>query len=169
MMEYNTQLFRRHGIRTLVTSCPICLKVFREEYRLDGIRVIHHSQYILELLSAGRLRLERGAASYAYHDPCELGRGSGIYDEPRRVIEAVGTLLEPAHTREDALCCGSSVGNTVISDGDQVRIATSVADELTATGADAIVTACPLCKKALVRGTTTEVCDLAEIVAKRIR
>jgi Fe-S oxidoreductase len=169
MMEYNTQLFRRHGIRTLVTSCPICLKVFREEYRLDGIRVIHHSQYILELLSAGRLRLERGAASYAYHDPCELGRGSGIYDEPRRVIEAVGTLLEPAHTREDALCCGSSVANTVISDGDQVRIATSVADELTATGADAIVTACPLCKKALVRGTTTEVCDLAEIVAKRIR
>ena len=169
MMEYNTQLFRRHGIRTLVTSCPICLKVFREEYRLDGIRVIHHSQYILELLSAGRLRLERGAASYAYHDPCELGRGSGIYDEPRRVIEAVGTLLEPAHTREDALCCGSSVANTVISDSDQVRIATSVADELTATGADAIVTACPLCKKALVRGTTTEVCDLAEIVAKRIR
>ena len=84
------------------------------------------------------------------------------------MIEAVGTLLEPAHTREDALCCGSSVGNTVISDGDQVRIATSVADELTATGADAIVTACPLCKKALVRGTTTEVCDLAEIVAKRI-
>ena len=168
MMEYNTQLFRRHGIRTLVTSCPICLKVFREEYRLDGIRVIHHSQYILELLSAGRLRLERGAASYAYHDPCELGRGSGIYDEPRRVIEAVGRLLEPAHTREDALCCGSSVANTVISDGDQVRIATSVAGELTATGADAIVTACPLCKKALVRGTTTEVCDLAEIVAKRI-
>lgn len=50
-----------------------------------------------------------------------------------------------------------------------MRIATSVADELTATGADAIVTACPLCKKALVRGTTTEVCDLAEIVAKRIR
>ena len=71
MMEYNTQLFRRHGIRTLVTSCPICLKVFREEYRLDGIRVIHHSQYILELLSAGRLRLERGAASYA---SAEIGR-----------------------------------------------------------------------------------------------
>ena len=93
--------------------------------------------------------------------------GAGGYD--LSWIEAVGTLLEPAHTREDALCCGSSVANTVISDGDQVRIATSVADELTATGADAIVTACPLCKKALVRGTTTEVCDLAEIVAKRIR
>ena len=169
MMKYNADLFRKHGITTLVTSCPICLKVFREDYDLPGIEILHHSEYILRLIRAGRLSLEHGAMRFTYHDPCELGRGSGIYDEPRRVIEAVGTLLEPAHTREDALCCGSSVGNTVISDGDQVRIATSVADELTATGADAIVTACPLCKKALVRGTTTEVCDLAEIVAKRIR
>ena len=85
------------------------------------------------------------------------------------MIEAVGTLLEPAHTREDALCCGSSVANTVISDSDQVRIATSVADELTATGADAIVTACPLCKKAIGRGTKGEVRDLAEIVVANIR
>ena len=170
MMEYNTQLFRRHGIRTLVTSCPICLKVFREEYRLDGIRVVHHSQYILEMIEQGRLRLGRGMATYTYHDPCELGRGSGIYEEPRRVIEAVGALLEPAHTREEALCCGSSVANTVISDADQVRIAESVAGELAATGADAIVTACPLCKKALVRGTSSvEVCDLSEIVAKNLR
>ena len=169
MMEYNTQLFRRHGIRTLVTSCPICLKVFREEYRLDGIRVIHHSQYILELLSAGRLRLERGAASYAYHDPCELGRGSGIYDEPRAVIEAVGELLEPASTRENALCCGSSVANTAISDGQQVQIARSVAAQLDATGAEVIVTACPLCKKAIGRGTKSEVRDLAEIVVAAIK
>ena len=168
-MEYNTQLFRRHGIRTLVTSCPICLKVFREEYRLDGIRVIHHSQYILELLSAGRLRLERGAASYAYHDPCELGRGSGIYDEPRAVIEAVGELLEPASTRENALCCGSSVANTAISDGQQVQIARSVAAQLDATGAEVIVTACPLCKKAIGRGTKSEVRDLAEIVVAAIK
>lgn len=169
MMRYNTELFRKHGITTLVTSCPICLKVFREDYHLEGIEVLHHSEYMLRLIRAGRIRLEHGTTRFTYHDPCELGRGSGIYDEPRRVIEAVGTLLEPAHTREDALCCGSSVANTVISDSDQVRIATSVAGELTATGADAIVTACPLCKKALVRGTTTEVCDLAEIVAKRIR
>ena len=78
-------------------------------------------------------------------------------------------MLEPAETRENAPCCGSSVANTAISDGQQVQIAKSVAGQLEATGAEVIVTACPLCKKALVRGTTTEVCDLAEIVAKRIR
>ena len=169
MMRYNTELFRRHGITTLVTSCPICLKVFREDYALEGIEVLHHSEYILRLLRSGRLAVERGAVRYTYHDPCELGRGSGIYEEPRAVIEAVGELLEPASTRGNALCCGSSVANTAISDGQQVRIARSVAGELEATGAEVIVTACPLCKKAIGRGTTREVRDLAEIVAANIR
>ena len=168
MMRYNTELFLRHGITTLVTSCPICLKVFREDYDLPGIEVLHHSEYILRLIRAGRLNLQRGTTHYTYHDPCELGRGSGIYDEPRAVIEAVGELLEPAQTREHALCCGSSVANTAISDGQQVQIARAVAEELEATGAEVIVTACPLCKKAIGRGTKGEVRDLAEIVASHL-
>ena len=169
MMRYNTELFRKHNISTLVTSCPICLRVFREDYALEGIEVLHHSQYILRLLEAGRIHVAAGDGRFAYHDPCELGRGSGIYDEPRAVIEALGTLAEAAHAREDALCCGASVANTAISDGDQVRIARSVGAELDATGADTIVTACPLCKKALVRGTATPVRDLSEVVAEGLR
>ena len=168
MMRYNTELFLKYGITTLVTSCPICLKVFREDYDLPGIEVLHHSEYILRLIRAGRLNLQRGTTHYTYHDPCELGRGSGIYDEPRAVIEAVGELLEPAQTREHALCCGSSVANTAISDGQQVQIARAVAEELEATGAEVIVTACPLCKKAIGRGTKGEVRDLAEIVASHL-
>ncbi|MDE6711956.1 MAG: (Fe-S)-binding protein, partial [Alistipes sp.] len=70
---------------------------------------------------------------------------------------------------ENAPCCGSSVANTAISDGQQVAIARVAASELTATGADTIVTACPLCKKAIARGTATEVRDLAEVVAAHIR
>ncbi len=170
MMESNTALFRKHGITTLVTSCPICLKVFREDYALDGIEVLHHSQYILRSMQSGRLNVAQGTARFTYHDPCELGRGSGIYDEPRAVIEAVGSLLEPADTRENALCCGSSVANTAITDGLQLQIARAVAAELEATGAETIVTACPLCKKALARGTSqVAVRDLAEIVADAIR
>lgn len=169
MMDYNADLFRRHGITTLVTSCPICLKVFREEYDLPGIEVLHHSEYILRLIRTGRLALAHGTTRYTYHDPCELGRGSGIYDEPRAVIEAVGELLEPASTRENALCCGSSVANLAISDGQQVQIARSVAAEMEATGAEVIVTACPLCKKAIGRGTQRKVVDLSEVVAGALK
>lgn len=169
MMRYNTDLFRRHGIALLVTSCPICLKVFREEYDLLGIEVLHHSEYILRLLRVGRLSLRRGGERFTYHDPCELGRGSGIYDEPREVIAAAGELLEPAHARADALCCGSSVANTVISDAGQLQLARGMAAELEATGADTIVTACPLCKKAVTRGAgRLPVRDLSEVVADRI-
>ena len=168
MIDYNKELFRRHGITTLVTSCPICLRVFREEYDLQGIEVLHHSEYILRLMHQGRLSVKYSAATFTYHDPCELGRGSGIYDEPRAVIEAVGHLMEPAHTGKDALCCGSSVANTAISDAQQLKIAEGVAQELDATGADTVVTACPLCKKAIMRGSTRRVADLSEIVAENL-
>ncbi len=169
MMQYNTELFRKHGITTLVTSCPICLKVFREDYDLKGIEVLHHSEYMLRLIRTGRLVPERGTRRFTYHDPCELGRGCGIYEPPRAVIGALGELVEPASTRENALCCGSSVANTVISDKQQVAIARQVGAELDATGADTVVTACPLCKKALVRGTALPVADLAEVVAAGLK
>ncbi len=168
MVAYNTDLFRRHEITTLVTSCPICLRSFRENYHLDGIEVLHHSQYIDRLIAEGRLSVKQGAESYSYHDPCELGRGSEVYDEPRRVIEAVGELREPHHNRRDALCCGSSLANTVIGDEQQLRIAQRMTRELEETAADAIVTACPLCHKAIARSTHRAVVDIAEIVVRNI-
>ena len=169
MVDSNTGLFRRHGITTLVTSCPICLREFRETYRLDGIEVLHHSEYILRLMRDGRLKLKDAPGGiFTYHDPCELGRGCGIYDQPREVIGAVGELVEPEHTRQNALCCGSSLANTAINDQQQLAIASDVTAELDATPAQTIVTACPLCKKALVRTAMKRVADLSEIVADRI-
>lgn len=168
MVAYNTDLFRRHEITTLVTSCPICLRVFRESYRLDGIEVLHHTEYIDRLIASGRISVRAGEHAYTYHDPCELGRGCGIYDEPRRVIAAVGRLLEPKHSRRDALCCGASLANTVIDDEQQKRIAKRMTDELVATHCDTIVTACPLCNKAISRAQGLPAQDVAEIVVKNI-
>ena len=82
--------------------------------------------------------------------------------------EAVGHLTEPARTREDTLGCGSSVANTAINDAQQLRIAEGVAQELDATDAETVVTACPLCKKAIMRGTARRVADLSEIVAENL-
>ncbi|MBR5822000.1 MAG: 4Fe-4S dicluster domain-containing protein [Alistipes sp.] len=168
MVAYNTDLIRKHEITTLVTSCPICLRVFKESYHLDGIEIVHHSEYIERLIDDGRLRLTHTPKSYTYHDPCELGRGLGIYDAPRNVISAVGDLREAKHNRERSLCCGSSLANTVITDAQQHTIATRMTAELEATGCDTIVTSCPLCNKAIARATTSKVEDIAEIIAKNI-
>ena len=170
MIDHNKALFAKHNITTMVTSCPICLRVFREEYDLKGIKILHHSEYILQLMQQGRLRVGYSAESlFTYHDPCELGRGSGIYEQPRAVIEAIGQLLEPKHNRQNALCCGSSVANTAINDSQQLTIARGVGEELDATGAETVVTACPLCKKAITRGTSKRVADLSEIVASNLK
>ena len=170
MVDFNKALFAKHNITTLVTSCPICLRIFKEEYNLEGIEVLHHSEYILRLIRQGRLHIGYSAEQrFTYHDPCELGRGSGIYDEPRAVIEAVGQLLEPAHNRRNAFCCGSSVANTAINDRQQFTIASKVAEELDSTGADIVVTACPQCKRAITRGSKRQVMDLSEVVAQNLR
>jgi Fe-S oxidoreductase len=169
MMEANSTLIRKHNITTLVTPCPICLKVFRENYSLGDVEVIHHTEYIDRLISEGRLHLDGSDATYTYHDPCELGRGLGIYDAPRRVIHAVGSLVEPEHSRRDALCCGASLANTVINDAQQLRIAQRMTAELEATGCDTIVTACPLCNKSINRASHHPAEDMAEIVAKNIK
>ena len=168
MVECNRALFRKHEIETLVTSCPICLKVFREEYNLEGIDVLHHTEYIARLISSGEITLARDTSIYTYHDPCELGRGCGVYDAPRAVIGAVGRVVEPAHNRRNALCCGGSLANTVINDGEQHRIVERMTVELEATGCDTIVTACPLCNKSIARAAHRPTRDVSEIVAKNI-
>lgn len=169
MVVYNTDLFRKHEIEILVTSCPICLRVFRENYHLDGIEILHHSEYIERLVDEGRLHLSMGVSKYSYHDPCELGRGLGIYDAPRRVIESVGELREAEHNRRDALCCGASLANTVINDSQQQRIAERMSKEFEATGCDTVVTSCPLCNKSIARATTLPTKDIAEVVAQQLK
>lgn len=168
LMECNVELFKKHGITTLVTSCPICLKVFKEDYDLGGIEVIHHSQYILRLIDGGKINVDRTEELFTYHDPCELGRGLGIYDEPREVISKIADLKEPAQTGKNALCCGGSVANFSLSSKQEDMIAGDAVSVLAATGATTIVTACPQCKRSLKRNSGTPVKDIAEVVAAQL-
>ena len=130
--------------------------------------MLHHSEYIARLIASGKIGVKAAETLFTYHDPCELGRGCGIYEAPREVIASVGRLTEVAQTREKAFCCGSSVANLAIGDEGQRKIAEGVGAAFAATGADAVVTACPLCKKAIARGTEMPVYDLSEIVAERL-
>ena len=165
LIENNSERIRQSGCKTLVTSCPICYKVFREEYDLP-IEVLHHSQYILRLYKSGQMMLKGTQRRYVYHDPCELGRGSGIYDEPRALINTVAELIEGNDVLSESMCCGGSLGNTIISDQRRVELIDRTVESLIANNPEAIVTACPLCKKTLQRRSPVEVIDLSEMIAR---
>lgn len=168
MIERNTSLIKDSGATRLVLSCPICYKVFKEEYRLEGIEILHHTQYIDELIKNGRLKVNKNEVSYVYHDPCELGCAFGIYDEPREVIGSIGNLTKAKSEKELSICCGGSLGSLSLSQEERDEITTASIADLMHNNPEEIVTACPLCLKTFARKAPVKVKDIAEIVAENV-
>lgn len=167
LINYNSKIIKQSGANILVTSCPICYKVFRESYYLN-IDVYHHSQFINSLINEDVLRLRFLRKKITYHSPCELGRRSNVYAEPKEVLKHVGRLQLTRHEDENAYCCGGSLGNMHISYAQKKKIASDAAKDLTRNNPDILATACPLCKKTFSPVTETPVADIAEIVAEAI-
>ena len=164
MIRKNTNIIKASGATTLLLSCPICLKVFKEEYELEGIEIIHHSEYMDRLIAEGRLHVESSDLRYAYHDPCELGRGCGIYEQPRRVVAAAGQLVEGAKSGKESICCGGSLGSLSLGFEQRKLMTENAINNLTADNPDAIVTACPLCKTTFGRYADRPVVDIVEVI-----
>jgi Fe-S oxidoreductase len=167
LINFNSDVIWKSGARTLVTSCPICYKVFRESYYLDA-EVLHHSQYIKRLIDEGAVRINYSRKKVVYHDPCELGRGSGVYEEPRAVLAHVAQLMKTGNDGADSLCCGGSIGNIKLSYSDRNKITKDAVSRLSAGNPDIIATSCPLCKKTFSKVSEIKVSDIAEIVASEI-
>ena len=166
MIAKNTELIKKSGAKKLVLSCPICYKVFKEEYKLEGIEIQHHTQYIDELIKSGKLKVDKTNVNYVYHDPCELGRAFGVYDEPREVLENVGNLRKAKSEKELSICCGGSLGSFNLSQKERDEITGNSVADLMFNNPDQIVTACPLCLKTFARKSPVPVKDIAEIVAE---
>jgi Fe-S oxidoreductase len=167
LINFNAQTIRKSGAKTLVTSCPICFKVFKESYYL-GIEVLHHSQFIKQLIDEESLKLNFLRKKVTFHTPCELGRGSGVYEEPREVLKYVARLQNTDYDDANSLCCGGSLGNMKINNQKKNKIARDAAFELTKCNPDILATACPLCKKTFSAATNTKVADIAELVAEAL-
>jgi len=167
LINYNSQMIWKSGAHTLVTSCPICYKVFKESYYLD-VEVLHHTQFIRRLIADGSVKMNFLRKKVVYHSPCELGRGSGIYNEPREVLKHVSRLEKTNFEDAESLCCGGSLANMKISSCDRLKISADAAKELTRGNPDILATACPLCKKTFAAATQTRVADISEIVAEAL-
>jgi Fe-S oxidoreductase len=167
LINYNSQMIWKSGAHTLVTSCPICYKVFKESYYLD-VEVLHHTQFIKMLIDDGSVKMNFLRKKVVYHSPCELGRGSGVYNDPKEVLNHISRLEKSSFEDENSLCCGGSLANMKISTQNKKKIALDAVSELTKNKPDILATACPLCKKTFSSVTETRVADISEIVAEAL-
>lgn len=168
MIEKNRQLIRESGASILVTSCPICYKVFSKDYNLN-IKVLHHTQYLLELAEKKQIILNQLYESAVYHDPCELSRDLRVYNEPRALISKIAGLVPSAYEKDNALCCGNSLANFFASNEVRLAITRDAYEKLKAGDAQVLVTSCPMCRKAFEKVSGVPVKDIAELVVRSMQ
>lgn len=176
----NIQVLNGYGIKRIVTGCPHCFNTLRNEYsELGGTyEVMHHTQFIRELIEQGKLRMADGqpfkGKRITFHDPCYLGRANGEYLAPREVIAALDAeLIEMRRCKQNAMCCGAG-GAQMFKDAEKGEREVNVArtDDVLAADAKVVATGCPFCNTMMTDGVKLanrediEVKDIAELIAE---
>ncbi|HYC40186.1 MAG TPA: (Fe-S)-binding protein [Chitinophagaceae bacterium] len=182
MMAYqNIQTLNRYNIKKIVTACPHCFNIIRNEYPPLGgnYEVVHHSVYLQQLIDEGRIRMKESGSfrgrRITYHDSCYLGRANGIYEAPRKVLEALDAeLVEMRRCKSKGLCCGAG-GAQMFKEEEEgtTRVNFERTGEAIQTGASVIAAACPYCNTMLTDGVkhsekedAVRVLDIAELIAE---
>lgn len=156
LVHHNLERIKELGARTVVMTCPTCYYTWRTLYpRLTrfprGLRLIHASQLLAELLEAERIRPGPLRRTVTFHDPCDLGRKSGEYDAPRRVLQAIPglQLVEMANSGPEALCCGGGGDVKLLDLETTLDVARRRVQQAIDVEAEVVATACQQCKRAL--------------------
>ncbi len=168
IIENNIRLIKQSGAKTFVTSCPICYKVFKQDYNLD-ITVLHHTQFINNLINTNKLKVAFNGHTAVYHDPCELSRDIKVYEEPRSALGKVVHLSQNTYEKDNSLCCGGSLANLTISMEKRLEITLDTYNKLTKLHPDYLVTSCPQCKKTFERTANMPVIDFAELILQGVQ
>lgn len=176
--QENIENFRQYDFERILAACPHCFNTLKNEYpAFEGgtFNVVSHSEWILEMLKAGKLKVKTEGETLAYHDPCFLARLNGITEAPREVLKTLGAdVRSPEASGEKTFCCGAG-GGQMWTDGEKRESPVQVIrlEELRKTGAKRIALACPHCltmletARAETKGDDVLV-DIAEIVADRL-
>jgi Fe-S oxidoreductase/FAD/FMN-containing dehydrogenase len=194
-LRHNSAAMRARGVQEVVTSCPACWLVWSTYYpqwaEKLGIpfdfKARHYSQVLSERISSGEFALTHvpeslraqieatGAARVTFHDSCHIGRAGGVYEPPRDLIRAIPNveLVEMAHSKEDALCCGSVLTRIGEPHPTSEKLGARRIGEAEAVGADALLALCPCCQfqlrvSASEKGSELPVVDLARLSAEAL-
>lgn len=181
MMAYNNiSLLNGYGVKKVVTTCPHCFNILKNEYPALGgnYDVIHHTAFLQQLIDDGKIKLKEGGSfkgkKITYHDSCYLGRGNGIYEAPRKVLELFETeVIEMKRCRANGMCCGAG-GAQMFKEEEAgtTRVNFERAEQALETGASIIAANCPFCTTMLTDGVknkekedSVKVMDIAEMIA----
>jgi heterodisulfide reductase subunit D len=164
----NIMTLDSYSIKKIVTACPHCFNTIKNEYPALGghYTIIHHTQLIQDLITEGKI---------TYHDPCYLGRANGVYEAPRKALEALDAdLTEMKHCKSNGLCCGAG-GAQMFKEPERGNKDVNVArvEEVMETGAQVVASSCPFCMTMLRDGVKhfdkeqeINILDIAEITAR---
>jgi Fe-S oxidoreductase len=190
LAQQNVETLNAKKVQKVVTACPHCLHTIKNEYpQLGGnFEVRHHTQLIRELVEQGKIEIEGGVLGgegtgrpkVAFHDPCYLGRWNGEYDAPRAVLDALpggpNGRVELPRNREHGFCCGAGGGRMWMEEKIGTRVNHNRTDEILASGAETVATACPFCTIMLRDGVQDRnagervaVLNVSELVAKSMK
>ncbi|MEO9069905.1 MAG: (Fe-S)-binding protein [Ginsengibacter sp.] len=182
MMAYqNIQLLNGYQVKKIVTACPHCFNILKNEYpELGGnYEVVHHTVFLQQLIDEGKIKMKENGnfkgKKITYHDSCYLGRANNIYEAPRKVLEALDVeLVEMKRSRSNGLCCGAG-GAQMFKEEEKgsSRINAERTKEAIGTGAEIIASNCPFCMTMLSDGVKlnekedeVKVIDIAELIAE---
>lgn len=162
LIEHNLSEIEKTGASTVITGCPGCMEALKENYHL---KVLHSSEFFAGII--GELDLKPIELKVSYHDPCHLGRGSGIYEAPRKVLKNICSQIEMAGHKEKARCCGG--GGGVRASYREISIAMAKRRlQDSPEKAEYIATTCPMCKRNLT-DAGGKVLDISEIVGMALK
>lgn len=179
--KHNLKKVNKTGARYLITSCPSCYHMWKHTYTelKLGIKaefeILHVVQYIYKIVKEGKLTLKPLDLKVTYHDPCDLGRNSDVYEEPRNLIKMIPGVkfVELENNRKLATCCGGGGNVEAVNVKLSDSIAKIKAHEIIKTGADIIVTSCQQCVRTIQQALKKEnskikAMDLTELVLASI-
>jgi heterodisulfide reductase subunit D len=151
LIQHNIEKVKEAGADSVVFACPSCYHTWHEEYKTD-FHLFHSTQFLLRLIGEGKIQFKEERIKVTYHDPCDLGRASGIYQAPRDILQAIPgvELIEMGDNREHCKCCGGG-GNLEMVDPElSAALAKEKIKQIQATGADWVVTTCQQCIRTIM-------------------
>jgi len=174
LIQHNLEKVKEKGAERVVFACPSCYHTWMEQYKND-IEIFHSTQFIKRLIDEGKIRFKEKTTKVTYHDPCDLGRVSGVYEAPREILRAIPgvELVEMEENREQCKCCGGGGDLEMVRPDLSALMAQAKIEEIQATGADMVITACQQCVRTIQTTARRKkiplvVMDIAEFVLKNM-